>query len=556
MEKNNKLDYKKYLKKNLSYQKNREYLLTRNALVTNDINTLATNVFNPDKNLNEFLIDAQKPSFSITDQDMSGRCWIFAGLNALRRRTADNLKMSNFVFSQTYMDFWDKYERANTFLHKMVEKANIDLDDRDLNSELRNAGQDGGWYGYFDNLVNKYGLVPQEIMPDSFSGHNTFILNELLQILLIKATKEIRANQKDSKKQEDIIKSTLKKVLEMLILAYGPVPTKFDWQYQADAKKEEENKEKDKKEEDSKKSEQNKALENKEANKQTEELKKQEEKDKQEFKEIKAEFSYIKGITPLEFAKEYVKYDSAEFLDLWTIGNDQDYKINQKYELKDSNNIIEAANFTFLNVDKKILKLFTLANLISKQTMWFAADVLHYRDNKTGAFDNEHFDYDALFNSDFSIDRNQQVRHHFISSNHAMAICGVDFDEQKTLNNQKALVQKYKKTKKINQYEFALELANTFEFKKWRIENSWGGKVGVKGFYYMTDSWFNDYLIDVVVSTNAADNFFANPKFINEELIDLVKQLKTKEILKQAIESKPILIDGYDPLGTNLKGVK
>lgn len=144
MNKNNKIDFQKYLKKNLSYQKKREYILTRNALVANDINVMAANVFNPDKNITDFLVDAHKSSLTITNQDMSGRCWIFAGLNPLRRQTSENLKVSNFVFSQTYMDFWDKYERANVFLNRMVEKVDVQLDDRDLKAELQSAGQDGG----------------------------------------------------------------------------------------------------------------------------------------------------------------------------------------------------------------------------------------------------------------------------------------------------------------------------------------------------------------------------------------------------------------------------
>ncbi|QZX48811.1 C1 family peptidase [Mycoplasma sp. E35C] len=554
MDKNNKLDYKKYLKKNQSYQKNREYLLARNALVANDINTLATNVFNPDKNITDFLIDAQKPSLSITNQDMSGRCWIFAGLNPLRRRASENLKVSNFVFSQTYIDFWDKYERANRFLYKMIDQANVDLDDRELRMELQQAGQDGGWFGYFDNLVNKYGLVPQEVMPDSFSGHNTFALNELLQIILIKATKVIRANQKDKKKQEQVIKDTLKKVLEMLVLAYGPVPTKFDWQYVADAKKEEENKDnKPKEEKADQKNQDLKDSKQEVSQKVADNNDKKEEKD--ELKEIKAEFSFIKAMTPLEFSQQYVKYDSNDFMDLWTIGNDE-YKINQKYELKDSNNVFEAKNFQFFNIEKNLLKLFALANLISKQTMWFACDVDHYRNNKTGGFDNQQFDYNALFNINFDIDRTEQVKHYFISSNHAMTLCGVDFDEQKTLKNQKALAKKYQKAKKINQYEFASDLINTFVFKKWKVENSWGDKFGNKGFFYMNDAWFNDYLIDVVVSKSAANKFFENPKFVDESLVKFTKQLKIEEILKDAINSKAILIDGFDPLGANVKGVK
>ncbi len=52
----------------------------------------------------------------VTNQKSSGRCWLFAALNALRIPFAARLSLDSFEFSQTYLFFYDKFERANYFL--------------------------------------------------------------------------------------------------------------------------------------------------------------------------------------------------------------------------------------------------------------------------------------------------------------------------------------------------------------------------------------------------------------------------------------------------------
>ena len=49
----------------------------------------------------------------ITNQKQSGRCWMFAGLNVLRVEAMKRLKVDQFEFSQTYLQFFDKLEKAN-----------------------------------------------------------------------------------------------------------------------------------------------------------------------------------------------------------------------------------------------------------------------------------------------------------------------------------------------------------------------------------------------------------------------------------------------------------
>ena len=62
---------------------------------------------------------------------------------------------------------------------------------------------------------------------------------------------------------------------------------------------------------------------------------------------------------------------------------------------------------------------------------------------------------------------------------------------------------------------------------RWRVENSWGEEPGKKGYYVMTDTWFDEYLYQVVV----------NKKYLSEEVL-------------KAFAEKPILLEPWDPMGS------
>jgi len=68
--------------------------------------------------------------WKVTNQERSGRCWLFAGLNLLRVGVMRECGLKEFEFSQNYVMFWDKLERANYFLEAIIETADRDLDDR------------------------------------------------------------------------------------------------------------------------------------------------------------------------------------------------------------------------------------------------------------------------------------------------------------------------------------------------------------------------------------------------------------------------------------------
>ena len=108
--------------------------------------------------------------WKVTNQEQSGRCWLFAGLNLLRVGVMRECGLKEFEFSQNYVMFWDKLERANYFLEAIIETASRDLDDRTVAYLLESAASDGGQWNMFAALVAKHGLVPKGYMPETQSS--------------------------------------------------------------------------------------------------------------------------------------------------------------------------------------------------------------------------------------------------------------------------------------------------------------------------------------------------------------------------------------------------
>ena len=49
----------------------------------------------------------------ITDQQQSGRCWMFTSMNVLRPSVMDKFNIKEFDFSHNYCYFWDMFEKSN-----------------------------------------------------------------------------------------------------------------------------------------------------------------------------------------------------------------------------------------------------------------------------------------------------------------------------------------------------------------------------------------------------------------------------------------------------------
>jgi len=94
------------------------YRLAQNAITRHSVDDVALNhrvVFAADHTFSTVLDD-----WAVTDQKQTGRCWMFAGLNLLRFSARQKLSVKEFEFSQNYLMFWDKLERANYFFEAII----------------------------------------------------------------------------------------------------------------------------------------------------------------------------------------------------------------------------------------------------------------------------------------------------------------------------------------------------------------------------------------------------------------------------------------------------
>jgi len=137
----------------------------RNALADNDAAKLTLNrdlINSIDDNFSHRIKD-----MSITNQEHSGRCWMFAGLNILRPIAAKKLGIKDIEFSENYLFFYDKLEKANMFLEAVMKTRSLPMDNRYMEFLMNHTTPDGGYWVNLAELAKKYGIVPKDVMPST-----------------------------------------------------------------------------------------------------------------------------------------------------------------------------------------------------------------------------------------------------------------------------------------------------------------------------------------------------------------------------------------------------
>ena len=353
---------------------------------------------------------------NVTNQKHSGRCWLFATLNVLRHAFGKKYKAKDFTFSQAYNFFWDKIERANAFYDAMIRLADKPINDREIQSWLGFAGEDGGLWSMAINLVKKYGVVPSYAMPESFNSNNT---TGLIDSLARKERKDAIAlrklvNEGSSKDElEKAKKHFLNEVYRMVSVALGEPPKKFDLEYRDDDKK----------------------------------------------------YHLERDLTPREFVQKYFK--DFKFDDYVVLSNCPNHEFNKLYHMPLYDNVDGGDQIKFLNVPIEYLAQAAVAQLKSGDAVIFGNDVLKQMERKTGYLDTELYQTDKLFGVDTKMSKADRLATGEGFATHDMTLVGVDEDHG--------------------------------HIRKWKVENSWGDKYGHKGFYEMSQPWFEDYVYDVVV---------------------------------------------------------
>ncbi len=396
-----------------------------NAVSQNDVKSLA---------LDRMVSAALDKNFShrittegVTNQQKSGRCWLFAGLNIMRPIAARALNVKMFEFSQNYLFFWDKLEKANLFLESIIRTADRPVSDREVEWLLKHPFPDGGQWNMVLSLVKKYGAVPKEVMPESKNSSNTGNMNKMISTLLRKDAAALRGMHAKGASQTDLEKrklAMLKEVYRLLALHLGVPPTSFTWRY----------------------------------------------KDKD------GKLSEPRTYTPREFLAATVNLQLDDYVCLHNIPG---RPYNRLYQIQFDRNMLDQPNMTFVNLPMEMLADITRKSVLADEPVWFGCDVGKESNSKLGFMKRSLYDYDDLYGVDFSMTKEQRIWYHESVPTHAMVITGVDIQDGKPV--------------------------------KWLVENSWGAKVGEKGYFTMYDDWFHEYTYSIIV----------NKKFVPDEVLKL-----------------------------------
>ncbi len=421
--------------------------------------------------LNHNVLRDNNPYFSheiktakITDQQRTGRCWMFAGLNVLRPAVVKKINWDEFEFSETYLFFWDKMEKANIFLERIIERRDLDERDEKYQRMLRRAIPDGGWWEYFSYLVKKYGVVPKNAMPDTEGTKNSRNMNKQLVDRLHECAADIHKLAKVGEKITTLRKEKeecLSDIYRILSFHLGEPPKEFTFRY------------KSKKEEEEKMADVIKLYD-----KMSKEAGMLDFTETEAFKELsKEKVSLVKTYTPRSFAEEFVIPDLDEYVNL---GNIPARDLYENFIMETSQMMMEGEEIRFLNVSVEDLKLATLQSVLSDDPVWFGADVGRQVDANTGIMHPDLYQFGDIYGIDVDLDKGQRILYGDIDPNHAMTFIGVDYVNDKVI--------------------------------KWLVENSWGTDVGRNGLFHMYDGWFGEYVLMCIIKK----------KYLPQRLIDLL----------------------------------
>ena len=348
----------------------------RNALSQNSINELATPLYNPA--IGDTYFSHKVASKGVTDQQSSGRCWLFTGLNVMRAKAIAKFNLGSFQFSQSYCFFWDQLEKSNLFLQAVIDNAKKPMDDKLVEWLFQHPLSDGGQFTGVQDIISKYGVVPADVMPESFTANNTSRMASLISLKLREYGLALRAAVEKGAKKAEIEKmktSQLATIYHILSVCLGEPVKEFAWTR----------------------------------------------------KDASGKPVDTKTYTPLSFYKEYVGVDLKKSYVM--VMNDPTREYYKTYTIDMDRHQYDGDNWTFVNVPMKDLKDMAIASIKDSTMMYYSCDVGKFLNQKTGILSMSNFDYESLFGTDFPMNKADRIRTFASASSHAMTLMAVDLDE-------------------------------------------------------------------------------------------------------------------------------
>lgn len=349
-----------------------------NAMASNKIDDIAVNFANQGA-IDTYFSD-ETPKQSIHDQQSSGRCWMFSGFNVLRanfaKQHADSLAVE---FSHNYLFFYDQLEKANLMLQGVIDHAGEPMDSERVRFFFKNPLNDGGTFCGVSDLADKYGLVPAEVQPETFSADNTSKMSSLLSSKLREFGLELRKMVADGKKNAAIkARKTemLSTIYNMLCLTLGEPVKEFTYTFKT-----------------------------------------------KDGKPVGQPRKY----TPKEFYEATVGGPiSGSFI---MVMNDPRREYYKTYEVEYDRHTYDGQNWKYLNLPMDDIERLAIASIKDGRKMYSSYDVGKQLDRKRGYLDTENYDYGALLGTIFGMNKAERISTFDSGSTHAMTLTAVDLDE-------------------------------------------------------------------------------------------------------------------------------
>ena len=210
------------------------------------------------------------------------------------------------------------------------------------------------------------------------------------------------------------------------------------------------------------------------------------------------QFHTESGLTPQSFYKKYVDLQLDDYVSIINAPT-TDKPYGKSYTVDMLGNVVGSRPVRYLNVPMDRLKELAIAQMKAGETVWFGSDVGQVSNRKAGILATDVYDFEAGMDIHLTQDKAGRLDYAESLMTHAMVLTGVDLDE-------------------------------AGQPRKWKVENSWGDKVGQKGYFVASDAWMDEYTYQIVVR----------------------KDFLTAEELA-AYEAEPIVLAPWDPMGALAK---
>ena len=212
-----------------------------------------------------------------------------------------------------------------------------------------------------------------------------------------------------------------------------------------------------------------------------------------EYRDKDDQFHKVEDIAPQAFYEKFVDIKLDDYVSVINAPT-TDKPYNKSYTVEFLGNVIGARDVRHLNVEMDRFKKLAIAQMQAGETVWFGCDVGQVSNRQDGLLTMDAYDFSAM-DLDFTQDKASRLDYSESLMTHAMVLTGVDLDAA----------------------------GNSL---KWKVENSWGEKVGKKGYFTASDAWMDEYTYQIVVR----------------------KEFLTAEELA-AYEAEPEVLLPWDPMG-------